>query len=81
MIAETKALIDIVRSGEDVLLTEDGKPVLKVTAIAAKAKQASPEEFKTWIDEVTRHAEAASTGKKPQMTEQEFWDDMRADRC
>ena len=81
MLAEPKPLLDLARNGEEVVLTDGGEPVVKLTAMATKTKQASPEEFKAWIDEVARHAEAASTGKKPQMTEQEFWDDMRADRC
>ncbi len=81
MLAEPKALIDLARSGEEIVLTEGGEPVLKVTSIASPKQKPSPEALNAWLDQIAKHAAAASTGKKPQMTEQEFWDDMRADRC
>ncbi len=81
MLAEPKALLDLARHGEEVVLTDDGTPVVKLTGIAHGNQKFSPEGLRTWIDDVARHAAAASTGKKSAMTEQEFWDDLRADRC
>ena len=81
MLDEPKALLDLARNGEEVVLTDGGEPVLKVTAIASPKPKPTPEGLSTWLDQIAAHAAAASTGKKSKMTEQEFWDDMRADRC
>lgn len=125
MIAEPEPLLDRARTGEEIVLTDGGKPVVRLTGIAMGPRKAPPgaiaallsearaaaaagatgkigatadetvaklrserrplteaqmESRRKWLDEVARHAAAASTGKKPQMTEQEFWDDMRGDR-
>jgi len=80
MLDEPKALLDLARNGEEVVLTEGGEPVVKLTAIASGKQKFSPEALRTWIDDVARHAAAASTGKTSGTTEQEFWDDLRADR-
>ena len=81
MLAEPKALLDLARNGEEVVLTDGGEPVLKVIPIASPKQKPSPEALSAWLDQIAEHAAAASTGKKPKMTEQKFWDDMRADRC
>lgn len=81
MIAEPKALLARAQGGEEIVLTDGGKPVVKVTSIANGKQKPSPEALSAWLDQIAKHAAAGSTGKKPKMTEQEFWDDMRADRC
>jgi len=79
MIAEPKALIDLARSGEEIVLTEGGEPVIKMTGIGAEKGKFSPEKLNAWLEEVARAAAAASTGKKG-TPDQEMWDDLRADR-
>ena len=80
MIAEPKALIDLVLSGEEVLLTDGGEPVVKMTGLGAEKGKFSPEKLNAWLEEVAIAAAAASTGKKSGTTDQEMWDDLRADR-
>ena len=42
MLAEPKALIDLARSGEEVVLTEAGEPVVKVMKVTALSRAISP---------------------------------------
>ena len=81
MIAEPKALIDLARSGEEIVLTEGGEPVVKMTGIAIEKHKPSAETLNAWLDQIAKTAAASSTGKKGGTSEQELWDDLRADRC
>lgn len=81
MIAEPKALIDLVLSGEEVLLTDGGEPVVKMTGLGGEKGKFSPEKLNAWLDQVAKTAAATSTGKKGGTSDQELWDDLRADRC
>lgn len=81
MIAEPKALIDLARSGEEVVLTDGGEPVAKLTGIATGKHKPSAEALNAWLDQIAKTAAATSTGKKGGTSDQELWDDLRADRC
>ena len=71
MLAEPKTLLDLARNGEEVVLTENGEPVVKMTAIASVKQKPSPEVLSAWLDQIAKHAAAASTGKKGRPTDEE----------
>ena len=80
MLAEPKALIDLARSGEEVVLTDGGQPVVKMTGIVTGKSKPPPGALNAWLDEIAHAAAAANTGKKSTTSDQEMWDDLRADR-
>ena len=80
MLDEPKTLLELARSGEEVVLTDDGKPVVRMTGVPASKPKPSQEALNAWIDEVARHAKAASTGKANGPTPDEIVAKLRADK-
>ncbi len=120
MLAEPKSLLDLARRGEEVVLTDEGEPVVNLTAVTARKRKASREALRKWreeaaatgrqgmtadeivaelraertapteaqmesrrkwLDQVARHAAAASTGRTGGSTTEEIIDDLRSERC
>ena len=69
MLAEPKTLIDLARSGEEVVLTDGGEPVIKMTGLGAAKVKFSPKKLNAWPDELAIHAAAASTAKNSGTTD------------
>ena len=80
MIAEPEPLLARARTGEEIVLTEGGKPVVRMTGVAVPKPKPSPESLKRWMDEAAAAAAAAATGKRG-MTSDEIIDDLRSERC
>lgn len=74
MLAEPKPLLDLARRGEEVLLTDGGEPVVRLTAVPARKRTASPEALRKWRDE------AAATGRTG-MTSDEIVAELRAQKA
>lgn len=68
MIAEPEPLLDRARTGEEIVLTDGGKPVVRLTGIATGPHKAPPGAIAAWLKEA-RAAAAASAGKKSGTTD------------
>ncbi len=79
MIAEPQPLLDRARTGEEIVLTDGGKPVLKVTGVAPQTKKVSAEALKKWMEEAAALAAASATGKRG-MTADEIVNELREER-
>jgi antitoxin (DNA-binding transcriptional repressor) of toxin-antitoxin stability system len=79
MLAEPKPLLDLARRGEEVVLTEGGKPVVRLTGIATGSRKAPPGAIAAWIKEARDLAAASATGKRGE-TVDEIIDDLRSER-
>ena len=79
MLAEPKALLDLARNGEEVLLTDGGKPVVRLTSVPATPRKPAPGAVKAWVERAAAAAAASATGKRG-MTTDEIIDDLRSDR-
>ena len=79
MLAEPKALLDLARNGEEVLLTEGGKPVVRLTSVPATPSKPAPGAVKAWVERAADEAAASATGKHGK-TADEIVAELREDR-
>lgn len=79
MIAEPKPLLDRARAGEEVVLTENGKPVLRLLGFAKGPRKAPPGAIAALLREAEAFAAASATGKRGE-TVDEIIDDLRSER-
>ena len=63
MIAEPGPLLELAQRGEEVVLTNGGKPVVRLTGVLTPKPKPSPESLKRWMDEAAAAAAAGATGK------------------
>ena len=63
MLAEPKALLDLARNGEEVVLTEGGEPVVRLTGVPATPCKPAPGAVKAWVERAAAAAAASATGK------------------
>lgn len=76
MIAEPEPLLALAQRGEEVVLTNDGRPVVRLTGVPAPKSKPSPESLKRWMDEAAAAAAAGATGK-PGPTSDEIIAELR----
>lgn len=72
-----KELVRLAISGEDVVITDGGKPVASIKALGSKI--ITHEARVEWLKKRRAIAREVAAGE-PKDTTQEFWDWMRADR-
>ena len=74
--AKLSELVERASRGEDVLITVRGKVKARLT----KAEASAVGDRTEWLKELAALRESIKTNKKPQVTPQEFWDELREDR-
>ena len=79
MIAEPEPLLDRARTGEEIVLTDGGKPVVRLTGIATGPHKAPPGAIAALLKEAEAMAAAGATGKRG-MTVDEIIEDLRSER-
>lgn len=79
MIAEPEALLARAKHGEEIVLTEGGKPVVRLTGISNGPRKAPPDAIAALLKEAEAMAAAGATGKRG-MTVDEIMDDLRSER-
>ena len=75
MLAQPKALLDLARNGEEVLLTDGGKPVVRLTSVPATPHKPAPGAVKAWVEKA-----AASASGKHGKTADEIVAELREER-
>ena len=79
MLAEPKSLLELARSGEEVVLTDGGEPVVKLTSVPAREKERASTERKQLVDDVAAPS-AASAPDKSGTTPDEIVARLRTER-
>ena len=79
MLAEPKTLLDLARNGEEVLLTDGGKPVVRLTSVPATPRRPAPGAVKAWAERAAAAAAASATGTSGK-TADEIIAELRAER-
>ena len=79
MLAEPKPLIDRARTGEEIVLTDGGKPVVRLTGITTGSRKAPPGAIAALLKEAEAMAAAGATGKRG-MKVDEIIEDLRSER-
>jgi prevent-host-death family protein len=69
-------LVDLVRQGEEVVITNQGRAVAKLTGVAEDVPAPNRSE---WLKKLAGLRESTATGKAEPSTE-EILDDLRSDR-
>ena len=75
--ARLSELVQKAANGEEVVITVRGEPIVKLSPI--RAKETNTGDRKAWAEELAEAAQAAAVDPKTK-TDQEFWDELRADR-
>jgi prevent-host-death family protein len=70
-------LVQLAASGEEVVITVDGRPTVRMTGVSAS--QPNDDGRAAWVAELQAAADAACVGA-PKSAPQEFWDELRRDR-
>ena len=70
-------LVNLVQQGQEVVITSQGRPVARLTAVPSSAP--SPNRL-AWLARLRRLRESTATGKTSPTTEQ-ILDDLRAERA
>ena len=70
-------LVQLAAGGEDVVITVRGRPIARLTRVAAN--QTPNDEREAWATELAAAAEAARAGRR-KATSQLFWDQLREER-
>jgi prevent-host-death family protein len=76
--AEWSKLIKLAQSGEEVIITSEGKAIAKLTGVSQSGK-ASKADYEKWLNELADLRESLATGKTSPTTD-EILDDLRSDR-
>ena len=79
MIAAPEPLLNRARTGEEIVLTDGGKPVVRLTGIATGSRKAPPGAIAALLEEAEALAAASATGKRG-MTVDAIIDDLRSER-
>ena len=79
MIAEPRLLLDRALAGEEVVLTENGKPVVRLLGFTKGPRKAPPGAIAAWLKEARAFATASATGKRGE-TVDEIINDLRSER-
>jgi len=77
-------LVELAQRGEEVVLTKDGLPVAKITAVPKQQDLPTATELarrRKWLEELRKMREEADTGKRGGPTTEEMLDEMREERC
>ena len=74
--SEWRKLIDLAQRGEDVVITNHGQPIAKLSGIS---KPPQPSDRKEWLARLAQLRERTSTGKTGPTVEQ-ILDEDRGDR-
>ncbi len=69
----------MVQSGEEIVITNDGRPVARLMRVAPEKTEGPAAEGEAWLEKLTTLREATATGKTLPATE-EILDDLRAER-
>lgn len=75
--ARLSELVQKAANGEEVVITVRGEPVVKLSPI--QGKETNADDRKAWAAELAEAAKAAAVDSET-ITDQEFWDELRADR-
>ena len=75
--ARLSELVQKAVNGEEVVITVRGEPVVKLSPIQGKETNAG--DRRAWAAELVEAAKAAAVDSET-TTDQEFWDELRADR-
>ena len=75
--ADLLKLIDLARNGEEVLITSQGRPLAKLTAVPQVVPTLNRQ---AWLAKLARLREVTATGKITPTTEQ-ILDDLRSERA
>jgi antitoxin (DNA-binding transcriptional repressor) of toxin-antitoxin stability system len=76
--SEWRKLIKLAQSGEEVVITSEGRAIAKLTGIGQSGK-ASKADYENWLKELANLRESLATGKTSPTTD-EILDDLRSDR-
>lgn len=77
MQTELAHLLEVVRRGEEIVITQQGKPIARITGCPA-AKRVSGEEKSRWLAELAELRSRVGTGKT-HPTVEELLDEDRGD--
>jgi prevent-host-death family protein len=76
--AKLSELVDRASKGEDVLITVRGKIKARLTKVGGPG---TAEDNAKWVQELRELRESVRTRRKPRVTLQEIFDDIREDHC
>jgi prevent-host-death family protein len=76
--AKLSELVDRASKGEDVLITVRGKIKARLTTVGGPG---TAEDNAKWVQELRELRESVRTRRKPRVTLQEIFDDIREDHC
>ena len=75
--ARLSELVQKAANGEEVVITVRGEPMVKLSPI--RGRETNTDDRKSWAAELAEAAQAAAVDPET-TTDQEFWDELRADR-